>query len=200
MDNLWVLFIFSFQLYCPLRFQNSPQTRRWEGFLVFRNFSSFMTPSPDGVSIPNSFVSLFIFYILSFLLSKTMGCLSGCLVSSASIRKLFCGIYSAFKWSFFNEFVGEKLVSQSYSSSILWPPPPRPQGLILKDSEAFVLFLSSSLSWITHKRKLAIMSWAALLRKPTWQGIKTFFQQPWVRYLGNTPFSPDEAFKWLQPQ
>jgi len=29
-----------------------------------------------------SFVSLFTFYILSYLLSKTTGCLSGCLVSS----------------------------------------------------------------------------------------------------------------------
>ena len=34
-----------------------------------------------------------------------MGCLSGCLMSSASIQKLFCGIYSAFKCSF-DEFVG----------------------------------------------------------------------------------------------
>ena len=48
-------------------------------------------------SIPNSFVSLFIFYVLSYLLSKTMGCLSGCLASSSSIKKLFCGISSAFK-------------------------------------------------------------------------------------------------------
>ena len=31
--------------------------------------------------------------------------LSGCLVSSASIQKLFCGSCSAFKWSF-DEFVG----------------------------------------------------------------------------------------------
>ena len=38
---------------------------------------------------PNSFVSLFIFYILPYLLSNTMGCLSECLVSSASIQKLF---------------------------------------------------------------------------------------------------------------
>ena len=55
--------------------------------------------------IPTSFVSLFIFYILSYLLLKTMGCLSGCLMSSASIQKLFCRICSAFKCSF-NEFVG----------------------------------------------------------------------------------------------
>ena len=59
---------------------------------------------------------------LLHLLSKTMGCLSGCLMSSASIQKLFCGIYSAFKCSF-NEFVGEKVVSPFYSSAILGPPP-----------------------------------------------------------------------------
>ena len=34
-----------------------------------------------------------------------MGCLSGCLMPSASIQKLFCGMYSAFKCSF-DEFVG----------------------------------------------------------------------------------------------
>ena len=44
---------------------------------------------------------------LLHLLSKTMGCLSGCQMSSASIQKLFCGIFSAFKCSF-NEFVVEK--------------------------------------------------------------------------------------------
>ena len=64
---------------------------------MFGNFPSFMTPSLGWVSIPNSFVSLFSFYILSYLLSKTMDYLSGCLVSSASVQKLFCGICSAFK-------------------------------------------------------------------------------------------------------
>ena len=57
----------------------------------------FKTPFMGRISIPTSFVSLFIFYILSYLLSKTMGYLSGCLVSSASIQKLFCGSCSAFK-------------------------------------------------------------------------------------------------------
>ena len=66
-------------------------------------------------------MSIFIFYILAYLLSKTMGCLSGCLMSSTSIQKLFCGICSAFKCSF-DEFVGEKVVSPSYSSTILGPP------------------------------------------------------------------------------
>ena len=64
------------------------------------------------VSILNSFVSLFTFCILSYLLLKTMGCLSGCLVSSASVQKLFCEICSVFKCSF-DEFVGEKMVSPS---------------------------------------------------------------------------------------
>ena len=113
---------FSSRLCCPLRFKNSPQTHQWESFLVFGNFSSFMTPSLGWISVPNSFVSLFMFYLLSYLLLKTMGCLFGCLVSSASVQKLFCGICSAFKWSF-DEFVGEKVVSLSYSSTILGLPP-----------------------------------------------------------------------------
>ena len=112
---------FSSWLCCPLRFQISPQTHQLEGFLVFGNFSSFTTPSPGRVSVPNSFVSLFILYILSYLFSKRMGHISGCLVSSASIQKLFCGSCSAFKLSF-DEFVGDKVVSLSYSSAILGPP------------------------------------------------------------------------------
>ena len=51
-----------------------------------------------------------------------MGCFSGCLMSSACLQKLFCGIYSTFKRSF-DEFVVEKVVSLSYSSAILGPPP-----------------------------------------------------------------------------
>ena len=94
--SIFCFFFFPSQLCCPLRFQNSPQTHLREGFLLFGNFS-FTTPSPGQVSVPNSFVSLFIFYILSYLLLKTMGCLSGYLVSSASIQKLFCGICSVFK-------------------------------------------------------------------------------------------------------
>ena len=65
----------------------------------------FKTPFPGRSSLPTSFVSFFVFYIFSYLLSKTMGCFSGCLMSSAGIQKLFCGIYSAFKCSF-DEFVG----------------------------------------------------------------------------------------------
>ena len=84
--------------------------------------SSIKTPFLGWVSVPSSFVSLFIFYILSYLPSKTMGCFSGRLMSAASDQKLFCEICSAFSCSF-HEFVGEKVVSPSYSSSILAPPP-----------------------------------------------------------------------------
>ena len=84
--------------------------------------SGFTFTFPGRSSVPTSFVSLFVFYIFFYLLSKTMGCFSGCLMSSAGIQKLFCGIYSAFKCSF-DEFVGEKVVSPSYSSAILGLPP-----------------------------------------------------------------------------
>jgi len=67
-------------------------------------------------------LSLFIFYILFYLLLKTMGCLSWCLMAFASIQKLFCGICSAFK-CFFNEFVGDKMFFPSYSSATFGPPP-----------------------------------------------------------------------------
>ena len=80
-----------------------------------------MTPFPGRVSVPNSFVSLFTLYILSYHLSKTMGCFSGCLMSSAGDQKLFCEAFSAFKCSF-DKFVGEKVVSPSYSCTILAPP------------------------------------------------------------------------------
>ena len=81
-------------------------------------------PSWDGLpfsgrsSLPTSFVSFFVFYIFSYLFLKTMICFSGCLMSSASIQKLFCGVCSALKCSF-EEFVREKMVFLSYFSAIL---------------------------------------------------------------------------------
>ena len=48
-------------------------------------------------SLPTSFVPFFIFYIFSYLFLKPMICFAGCLISSASIQKLFCGICSVFK-------------------------------------------------------------------------------------------------------
>ena len=66
------------------------------GFLLFGNFSSFTTPSPVWVSVPNTFLSPIVFYILSYFLSKRMGCLSGCLESSASIQKFFFFLFLFF--------------------------------------------------------------------------------------------------------
>ena len=70
---------------------------------------------------PYLFCLSFYHLYFSYLLSKTVGCFSGCLMSSAGIQKLFCGIYSAFTCSF-DEFVGEKVFSPTYSSTILAPP------------------------------------------------------------------------------
>ena len=50
---------------------------------------------------------------------KSMVCFSGCLMSSASLQKLFCGVCSALKCSF-EEFVREKVVFPSYSSAIFF--------------------------------------------------------------------------------
>ena len=77
------------------------------------------TISPLMTSLP---FSLFSFYSLSYLLSKAMGCFSGRLMSSASDQKLFCGVCSVIKCSF-DEFVGEKVVSLSYSSAVFDQPP-----------------------------------------------------------------------------
>ena len=121
--NLWVLIIYLFFL--PVMLPSViPKLATDSAVRVFPGIWKPLfckTPFLGQSSIPTSFVSLFIFYIFSYLLLKTMGCFSGCLMTSASIQKLFCGIYSAFKCSF-DEFVGEKVVSPSYSSAILGPP------------------------------------------------------------------------------
>ena len=113
---------FSSQLCCPLRFQDYWQTSQWEGFSVFGNFFSFMTPSLGWIFVPNSFVPLLIFYILSYLLSKRLGCLSGCLVSSASIQKLFVEVAQHSNDLLVN-LLGGKVVSLSCFSAISGLPP-----------------------------------------------------------------------------
>ena len=119
--NLWVLIIYLFVLPIMLssvvpRLATDSPVRVFPG--VWKLLSFLRLPSQErSPSLP----LLSLFYIFSYLLSKTMGCFSGCLMSSAGIQKLFCGIYSAFKCSF-DEFVGEKVVSPSYSSAILGLP------------------------------------------------------------------------------
>ena len=122
--TLWVLinYLFFLPVMLPSEFPRLTTDSPVRVFPGVWKLLFFKTPCLGWSSIPTSFVSLFIFSIFSYLLSKTMGCFSGCLMSSASNQKLFCGIYSAFKCSF-DESVGEKVVSPSYSSAILGPPP-----------------------------------------------------------------------------
>ena len=118
--NLLVFIIYLFFLPCFVALCASKARHRLSSESVswcLETSFFFKTPFLRRSSVPTSFASLFIFYIFSYLLLKTMGCFSGCLMFSASIQKLFCGIYSAFKCSF-DEFVGEKVVSPSYSSTI----------------------------------------------------------------------------------
>ena len=129
-SNLWVLIIYLFFLPVILasvfpRLTTDLAVRVFPGVWKLLSFQDSLPrmelPSRDGApSLP--LLSLFLFYIFSYLFLKTMSCFSECLMSSACIQKLFCGIYSAFQCSF-DEFVGEKVVSPSYSSTILGPPP-----------------------------------------------------------------------------
>ena len=119
-------YLFFLPVRLPSEIQKLPPGPRVRGFPGVWKLPLLRLPSRDG-SPSLAFVSLFIFYILSYLLSKTMGCFSERLMSSASGQKLLCEVCSAFKCSF-NEFVGEKVVFLSYSSTILAPPPPH-QGL-----------------------------------------------------------------------
>ena len=123
--NLWVLIIYLFFLPVMLpsvvpRLAKESPVRGFPG--VWKLLSFLRLPFWDiSPSLP--LLSLFLSFIFfSYLLSKTMGCFSGCLMSSAGIQKLFCEIYSEFKCSF-DEFGGEKVVSLTYSSAILGPPP-----------------------------------------------------------------------------
>ena len=84
------LFIyFSSLLCCPLCFQGSAQIRQWEGFLVFGNFSLFKTPFLGRNSIPPSFVTFFVFYIFSYLLSKTWVAFLGAWCPLPAFRSCF---------------------------------------------------------------------------------------------------------------
>ena len=115
-----------------------------------------------------------------YLVSKTMGCLSGCLMSAASIQKLFCGICSAFICSS-NEFVGGKVVSPSYSSAILGSPPPNHVSFSLSDmSQTEEKLGSFSENPTRYRKKFLRLSQAYNL---TWSD---------VYYILNATLTPDE--------
>ena len=85
-------------------------------------------------------VELYFFSLFSHAPFEELGCFSGCLMSSAGIQKLFCGIYSMFKCCF-DEFVGEKVFSPSYSSAILAPP-------VFSFFMELFLYLSAVVYWV----------------------------------------------------
>ena len=106
---------------CPPKFKNFAPDLPVRGFPGVWKLPLLRLPSQDG-SPSLALLSLFFFYILSYLLSKTVGCFSELLMTSVSDQELFCEVCFAFNCSF-HEFVGEKVVSPSYSSAILAPPP-----------------------------------------------------------------------------
>ena len=73
-----------------------------------------------------------------------MGCFSGRLMSSTNGQKLFCEVCSALKCSF-DEFVGEKVVSPSYSSAILAPPPSF--NFSISPSSKYLRLVSFRIDW-----------------------------------------------------
>ena len=56
-------FFFFLPVMFPSEIPKLPTDPPVRGYLLCGNFSSFTTPSPGQVSIPNSFVSVFVFYI-----------------------------------------------------------------------------------------------------------------------------------------
>ena len=101
-----VAFFFFPPGYVALWDSKSPHRPTHERVSYCLETSPSWLPPQDG-SLSLTLVSLFVFYIFSYLILKRRCALSGCLTSSASIQKLFCGSCSAFKW-YFEEFVGRK--------------------------------------------------------------------------------------------
>ena len=111
---------FSLPVRSPSKIQKLPPAPPVWGFPGVWKLPLLRLPSQDGspsLALLSLFLS-FIFCPTSF--RRQWGCFSGRLMFSASDQKLFCEVCSAFNCSF-DEFVGEKVVSLSYSSAI-WLP------------------------------------------------------------------------------
>ena len=90
-------FVFFFSLspsYVALWDSKTPHRPTCERISYCLETSPSWLPPQDG-SLSLTLLSLFLSFIFCYLLSKGMGCLSGCLVSSASVQKLFHGSCSA---------------------------------------------------------------------------------------------------------
>ena len=120
---IYGFYLFFLPVRLPFEIQKLPPDPPAQGFPGDWKLPLLRLPSSTGLH-PQLFCLSF--YLLYFVLPpfKDNGLLSGRLMSFASDQKLFCGVCSAFKCSF-DEFVGEKVVSPSYSSAILALPPSR---------------------------------------------------------------------------
>ena len=118
-DVICGFYLFFLPVRLPSEIRKLPPDPPVRGFPGVWKLPLLQLPSREG-SPSLTLLSLFIFYILPYLLLKTMGCFSGRLMSSASSQKLFCEVCSAFKCSF-DESIGEKMVSPCYFSAILAP-------------------------------------------------------------------------------
>ena len=72
---------------------------------------------------PKIFFFFFNLYLLPYLILRRLAFLFGCQGSSASIQNVFCMSWSTCR-CIFHVFMGRRLISPSYSSSILKVPPP----------------------------------------------------------------------------
>ena len=149
-------YLFSLPVRLPSEIRKLPPDPPVRGFPVVWKLPLLRLPSRDGspsLTLFPLFLS-FIFYPTSFW--RQWAAFLG-LMSSASNPKLFCGVCSVFKWSF-DEFVGKKVVSLSYSSAILVPSCP----VVMYECE----------SWTTKKAErqridaFELWCWRRLLRVP----------------------------------
>ena len=118
-ENSVVIFFFFFPLYCSRRFQSSSLTLSVIGFpIVWKLLHDSLCRWGHCPLIP-----CLSFHLLSFVLPsfEKITLRFWYLVFPTSIEKLVCGSCSTFIWSF-DGSLGEKVVSLSYSSTIMGPP------------------------------------------------------------------------------
>ena len=101
-----------------------PCPHPWGGFWTCWNFSSFSLPPQGAGPCPKILFFFFLnLYLLPYLVLRKLACLFGSQGSPTSIQNVFYMSWSTCR-CIFDVFVGRKLISLSYSSTILKVPPP----------------------------------------------------------------------------
>ena len=183
--GLLFCFVFFWLWYVAFWDSKTPHRLNCERVSYYVKTSSPSGLPPQDRSPSLTLFSLFVLYILSYLLSKRTGYLSGCLVFSASVQKLFCGSFSAFKWSF-DEFVGVKVVSPSYSSAILVNQEMRLLAGTLNLQTQFDLGVPEGFHRLCAGREQSVITgikhqWTRVLLWLSWERIIILgIQWPWV--------------------